>query len=145
MLSVDALTAMNEAVEMYVAEALVAKPHVNSVVINIAGRQRMYQAKMSKEALLVTLEEQPLVNLVNMETTISNFERVHWELLLGIPATDVSAGIERTTDVCILLQMKHVTDRFNSLKSLCRRIAEAGRRATMTDRLDLDAQNPELS
>ena len=141
MLSVDALTAMNEAVEMYVAEALVAKPHVNSVVINIAGRQRMYQAKMSKEALLVTLEEEAAVNLVNMETTISNFERVHWELLLGIPET----AVERTTDACILLQMKHVTDRFNSLKSLCRRIAEAGRRATMTDRLDLDAQNPELS
>eukprot|EP00929_Paragymnodinium_shiwhaense_P122713 TRINITY_DN9570_c0_g2_i2.p1 TRINITY_DN9570_c0_g2~~TRINITY_DN9570_c0_g2_i2.p1 ORF type:complete len:1321 (+),score=343.38 TRINITY_DN9570_c0_g2_i2:87-4049(+) len=141
-LSREALHSMNEAVEMYVQVALDVKPDVPSVTINIAGRQRMFQAKMSKEALLVVLGEEAEENIANMETTIDDFERVHWQLLLGIPASGSDLGIPRTTDVCILNQMMHVLGRFNELKMLCWDAAAAGSKVAIEQLEDIDELNP---
>eukprot|EP00929_Paragymnodinium_shiwhaense_P122716 TRINITY_DN9570_c0_g3_i2.p1 TRINITY_DN9570_c0_g3~~TRINITY_DN9570_c0_g3_i2.p1 ORF type:complete len:1317 (+),score=311.18 TRINITY_DN9570_c0_g3_i2:284-4234(+) len=141
-LSRQALTSMNEAVEMYVTVALTALPSVPSVVINIAGRQRMYQAKMSKEALLAGLAANPEMNLELMATTMRHFEEVHWDLLLGRPATATRPAIARTTHVCILDQMKNVLDRFMALKALCHEIGDAGSKASPESLLELDSMNP---
>merc|ERR1719393_205379 len=103
----------------------------------------MYQAKMSKEALLVVLNEKPDDNLKNMDITANNFLNVHSELLLGrVDETTGKQVIDRTTNICMLNQMDLVLQRFTALRQLCKNIADAGSRATMDDLLNLDQSIP---
>jgi len=83
-LSEAALTEMTHAVDMYVHEALQAKPELLSIVIEIADRQLTFLQKMSKEALLVSLNANKAANQAKFAETTHMFELVHSELLYGV-------------------------------------------------------------
>ena len=83
-LSADVYEEMTHAVDMYVHEALKAKPELESIVLELADRQLTFIQMMSKEALLISLENQVDEYQAEFAHTVQQFELVHWELLYGV-------------------------------------------------------------
>jgi len=136
-LSRQILKEMDITAYMYEALAKYAKPIVPGHYINVAGTQRKLFEKMSKEAALAAFGEDPSTNAGLMNETRAQFHRVHWELLKGstaqashrraaaAPAADAPAAdpIPRTTRVCLIQQMKNVSDHFETLEEAVLKVA----------------------
>ena len=111
-LSRPTLEDMNQAAEAVATKCLEVMPEVDPVTIHIAGRQRMLMQQMSKEAILVALEQDPEENRARVQATVDTWLNVHWALLHGREANLTSGvtALKRTADVCILRHMKIVLE-----------------------------------
>ncbi|CAE8586166.1 unnamed protein product [Polarella glacialis] len=111
-----ALNSVNLATNLYEEAALASEPTLPSHVINMAGRQRMLFQKISKEASLICYGEGVEHNWHDLNSSRGMFSSAHWVLLLGkLPDSD-SPGINKTTDVCVIQQMKVVADLYGKLE-----------------------------
>jgi len=122
-LSRQILTEMDKTAYEYEDRALYAYPLVPGHFINVAGTQRKLFEKMSKEAALAAFGEDPSANGILMNETITQFHQRHWELLKGAPGTVKYDPIPETSRICMIQQMKNVSDHFDVLEEAVRKVA----------------------
>ncbi len=84
----------------------------DSIIINLAGKQRMLTQKMSKEALLIARGIDIQQNKKNLKATISLFDKT----LKGLYNGDKELGLHKTTDREILEQLDLVSKLWKSFK-----------------------------
>jgi hypothetical protein len=130
-LSPSLLAALNNATNYFVAAAASFMPSLQAAVIDMSGSQRMLMQKMSKEAMLVFLNIDPDENILNMKSTMAMWRASHSSLIHGgIPKTNTSSGVPRTTNVCILQQMQDAFGVYKTLETLAYNLAEYGNGST---------------
>ncbi|MGR3310583.1 MAG: type IV pili methyl-accepting chemotaxis transducer N-terminal domain-containing protein [Candidatus Brocadiales bacterium] len=110
--NVPLLKEMNKAVKMYEVEAEKATGKKAGVVINLAGRQRMFTQKMTKELLLVARKVDPDKNKQELKKTADLFGRT----LKGLINGDAELGLPATTNKDILAQLKKVQSLWKDFK-----------------------------
>ncbi|CAE8698270.1 unnamed protein product, partial [Polarella glacialis] len=131
------LTIMDSATRLYQAAALGSMPTLASHVVNMAGRQRMLFQKISKEANLIFYGEGVGKNWVELNASRDMFTSHHWKLLLGKVNDSSSPAINRTTDLCVIQQMKLVIDLYGELEQAAFQTA-AGSRVAIADLIRLN-------
>jgi len=122
-LSRQILKEMDITAYMYEDLALYAYPLVPGHYINVAGTQRKLFEKMSKEAALAAFGEDVSANSKLMNETRDQFHARHWELLRGAPGTEKYAPIPPTSRICLIQQMKNVSDHFDTLEEAILKVA----------------------
>eukprot|EP00933_Yihiella_yeosuensis_P064349 TRINITY_DN676_c0_g1_i7.p1 TRINITY_DN676_c0_g1~~TRINITY_DN676_c0_g1_i7.p1 ORF type:complete len:887 (+),score=215.88 TRINITY_DN676_c0_g1_i7:93-2753(+) len=137
-LSRNVLAELNKATDLYVQAAKTAKPNVRGYIIDISGRQRMLFQKMGKEALLINYGVDLNLNWDQMNSTRDLFKKTHWRLLLGDKSVP-NRPVDKTTDICILQQMKVAMDRFQILEQASLDVAygDIGKAPTLIKELPL--------
>jgi len=114
---------LDELVEIQALYAQAARTHtsLNVKALGTARRQLTSLQRMSKEACSVRYfqdagnEEKSQESFIALNETRAQFTQTHWQLLLGA----ISDGIQPTTDVCTIQQMKAAADRFTELEKAC--------------------------
>ncbi|CAE8642637.1 unnamed protein product, partial [Polarella glacialis] len=124
------------ATDSYEEAALQSTPSLPSHVINMAGRQRMLFQKISKEASMIAYGEDVAGNWVALNSSRDMFTEAHWVLLLGKLADSKRPAIIRTTDVCVIQQMKLVADTYGKLEQAALQTA-SGNVAAIEDLIKL--------
>jgi len=111
------LKQMNKAVGLYEKEAaksgLESAPEL-AVTINLAGKQRMLTQKMSKEFLLIALEQDAENNKLNLLDTYTLFDRT----LKGLADGDETLGLTGTPQFHIRQQLQVVERLWENFKPL---------------------------
>ncbi|CAE8599792.1 unnamed protein product, partial [Polarella glacialis] len=130
------LVAISLATDSYEEAALQSTPSLPSHVINMAGRQRMLFQKISKEASMIAYGEDVAGNWVALNSSRDMFTEAHWVLLLGKLADSKRPAIIRTTDVCVIQQMKLVADTYGKLEQAALQTA-SGNVAAIEDLIKL--------
>ncbi len=98
------LKEMNRCVKLYEKQAAKSALQVHpglAVAINLSGKQRMLSQKMSKEFLLIAYGYNPDANKLNIQETISLFDRT----LKGLRSGDKTLDLPETTQPEILAQL----------------------------------------
>lgn len=95
------------------AKAQVPTQSEFSVAINVAGRQRMYSQKMTKEFLLVALDVESEQNRKNAAATIALFEENHKLLIAG----DAERGLPPPPSDAIKKQLDSVGKQWSELRA----------------------------
>ncbi|CAE8648737.1 unnamed protein product [Polarella glacialis] len=117
------LNAMDSATRLYQAAALGSLPTLASHVINKAARQRMLFQKISKEASLILYGQAATGNWFHLNASMDLFTSTHWVLLLGKLNDSDSPAINRTTNLCVIQQMKVVIDLYGELEQAAHQTA----------------------
>jgi len=126
-LSGPLLTALNNVTSFFVKAAVVHMPSLPATVIDQSGSQRMLMQKMSKEAMLVSLDIDKGTNLLNMKDSMDMWRNSHTTLLRGgVPRSNTSSGVPKATNVCILQQMQHALDAYQTLETALFALTENG-------------------
>lgn len=84
-----------------------------AVQVNLSGKQRMLTQKMTKEALLISLDINIEENTKNLETSIQLFDKT----LLGLQKGDESLKLKKTGDKETLTQLDKVSELWKNFKS----------------------------
>ncbi len=84
-----------------------------AVKINLAGKQRMLSQKMTKEALLISLNIDTDNNKKNLEASATLFDKT----LTGLKVGDDSLGLTKTDNTSILKQLDKVSTLWNDFKT----------------------------
>ena len=90
--------------------SFLSKQKGDSVVINLAGKQRMLTQKMSKESIALS---QGIGSKGSLEKTAGLFDRT----LKGLISGDKELGLPRTESVSIISQLNHVQTLWKELKA----------------------------
>jgi hypothetical protein len=86
-------------------------PSLQARVIDIAGAQLVKICKLCKESMLASLEIDKDKNKLQMSDSVKSWRNSHDTLLRGgIPRTNMSSGVNKTTSVCLLQQMQEALD-----------------------------------
>jgi hypothetical protein len=126
-LSDPLLTALNNVTSFFVTAALIHMPSLPATVIDQSGSQRMLMQKMSKEAMLASLDIDKGTNLLNMKSSMDMWRNSHTTLLRGgVPRSNTSSGVPKTTNVCILQQMQRALDAYQTLETALFALAHNG-------------------
>ncbi len=118
------LKEMNKAVKMFERKSkkvLAGAGTELSVVINLAGKQRMLTQKMSKEALLVYLGINKEENVINLRETSSLFDKT----LKGLKDGDADLGLPGTGQADIRAQLDIVNNLWQEFYPIIKRISDA--------------------
>lgn len=83
-----------------------------AVKINLAGKQRMLTQKMTKEALLISLDIDAENNRKNLQDSAALFEQT----LQGLKNGDDALGLTKTNDQQVLQQLDKVTTLWKAFK-----------------------------
>lgn len=92
------------------------------VVLNLSGKQRMLSQKMSKEVLLIALNEEKSENLKNLENTSALFDKT----LKGLRDGDDDLGLPITSSKRILRQLDKIDVVWADLYPTVKEIISAG-------------------
>lgn len=109
------LSEMNKCVKLYEKDAAKAGLKANpglTVVINLAGKQRMLTQKMSKEFFLIASDYEVESNRLNLQETYRLFERT----LKGLLDGDATLGLSGTSDESIRAQLMKVQGMWDKFK-----------------------------
>jgi signal transduction histidine kinase len=105
--------------DVYLTSAMLAQGQYDSAVINVAGRQRMYSQKMTKEAYAVARgQERP----ETLRATAATFERV----LTGLLAGDAALKLPRQSDPGVVQTLREVEKQWHELRPHIDRVAADG-------------------
>jgi len=91
-----------------------------SIVINLAGKQRMLTQKMSKEALLIAKGIEVEENQKMLRDTISLFDKT----LKGLKSGDSSLSLPKTEDPKVIKRIDKVSKLWNEFKSFIEKVAD---------------------
>lgn len=105
--------------------ALLASPTAKEygVVLNLSGKQRMLSQKMSKEVVLIALEENKAENLKNLKSTVALFDKT----LIGLKDGDASLKLPPTTEGRILRQLKKTDLIWKDMHSAVKNVISNGK------------------
>jgi hypothetical protein len=110
-LSDPLLVLLNEVMSFFVAEAATNMPSLQAEVIDIAGAQLVKICKLCKESMLAALNIDKIKNEGQMSDSVKQWRNSHDTLLHGgIPRTNMSSGVNKTTSACLLQQMQEALD-----------------------------------
>lgn len=101
--------------------ASTAGAHLNGLLVDIAGRQRMLIQRMCKEALIIALGVSASETRATLTSVASLFEETQEGLVLGIPAV----GIPQLRSMCTMHQMGEVGFYFRQVRPYIREITNA--------------------
>eukprot|EP00913_Durusdinium_trenchii_P035812 g33511.t1 len=82
-----------------------AGAHLNGLLVDIAGRQRMLIQELCKDALIVALGASVVTTKASLQRVATLFETTHDSLIFGITAV----GIPELRKVCSMHQMQEVS------------------------------------
>eukprot|EP00931_Biecheleriopsis_adriatica_P032906 TRINITY_DN19142_c0_g2_i1.p1 TRINITY_DN19142_c0_g2~~TRINITY_DN19142_c0_g2_i1.p1 ORF type:complete len:807 (+),score=150.51 TRINITY_DN19142_c0_g2_i1:91-2511(+) len=102
-----------EALDKVLTECKLKAPEVNCEELKVSGFQRVLIQKSAFEAILLGLERNVTKNKKRLMDTIALFEGSHSDLINHKPP-----GLPRTTDICILQEMKRAYDLWTPFKNL---------------------------
>jgi hypothetical protein len=87
--------------------------HVQTLRVDIAGRQRMLTQKMSKEAAFVGLEIHIDESLSKLANTMQLFVDSHYDIVRGVGSI---SEMPELTDMCTLYEMKTVNGKWDKMQ-----------------------------
>ena len=93
-----------------------------AVKINLSGKQRMLTQKMTKEALLISLDIDPDINKSNLKASTDLFEKT----LKGLKVGDETLGLTKTDNKGILKQLDEVSTLWKDIKANIETIMTTG-------------------
>lgn len=108
----------NAAVSALVNAARSAGVATAGLQVDTAGRQRALSQKMSKEVVLVALKVNTAETLNTLRDTMELFTSSHVGLLRG----KTFLGLQETKNICVLQQMRVVSDLWNEFRTLVRNV-----------------------
>lgn len=130
-LNLPLLKNMNTAVRLYEKEAKKATGRSAGVVINLAGKQRMLTQKMSKEMLLVFLNNDSGKNTKNLKMSASLFGRT----LKGLRNGDADLELPPTKNIKIIAQLDTVSSLWSNFKPLVDAVTDIDAKGVSTEKI----------
>jgi len=107
------LLSSDEAGERYKNAARYNGVSVQTLRVDIAGRQRMLSQKMSKEAAFVGLEVHTTESLSKLAATAQLFTDAHLDIVRGVGSISEMPELD---DMCTLYEMKTVNGKWNKMQ-----------------------------
>ncbi|CAK9024071.1 Uncharacterized protein SCF082_LOCUS16457, partial [Durusdinium trenchii] len=98
--------------------SLEAGAHLNGLLVDIAGRQRMLIQELCKDALIVALGASVVTTKASLQRVATLFETTHDSLIFGITAV----GIPELRKVCSMHQMQEVSYYYRQVRPYLREI-----------------------
>ncbi|CAK9026361.1 unnamed protein product [Durusdinium trenchii] len=111
-------TASQGVVDALTDAASSAGAHLNGLLVDIAGRQRMLIQELCKDALIVALGASVVTTKASLQRVATLFETTHDSLIFGITAV----GIPELRKVCSMHQMQEVSYYYRQVRPYLREI-----------------------
>jgi hypothetical protein len=137
-LSDPLLLSLNNVMDFLVASAASRVPSLQAEVIDVSGAQLVKICKLCKESMLADLDVDREKNTGQMVDSVKMWRDAHTTLLRGgIPPSNVSTGVNKTTDVCLLQQMQKALDVHKRLEISANILVEYGNNSAELHQLNL--------
>jgi hypothetical protein len=124
-MSARLLYEVEHAAHLLMEEATVYAPQIQPYLIEVAGRQRMLQQQIAKEAHVIRnyekFGEDNTHDWEELYGTIALWKDTHWHILKGYPAKDIAPA----TSLCVIWALKYAKDDFDYVEKDALAVASA--------------------